>query len=142
MGKTSRQRQLLLFQSFVSSLHICVSQFVISDLCKMTSLSLLIFEHGYSFGIISGIVEGLMAKYTFMAFIHQTVSSAFPEKSVGSAAFISVVLVVVDIEFAGGGLELTGGCGGGTGVEGVVIKGVAGVTLRPVPSPTLYTGSV
>ena len=36
----------------------------------------------------------------------------------GRAAFISVVLVAVDIGFTWGGLGLAGGCGGGTVVEG------------------------
>ena len=46
-------------------------------------------------------VDGLTAKYAFMAFIQQTASSVSPEKSTGSAALISAVLVVVDIGFAG-----------------------------------------
>ena len=44
----------------------------------------------------------------------------------GSAAFISVVLVVVDIGFAGEGLELTGGGGGGTVGGDAVVKETAG----------------
>ena len=54
-------------------------------------------------------VEGLTVKYAFMAFIHQMASLVSPEKSVGRAALILVVLVVVDIGFAGGRSGLTGG---------------------------------
>ena len=67
-------------------------------------------------------VEGLTEKYAFMAFIQQTVSSVSPEKSAGSAALISVVVVVVDIGFIGGGAGLAGDCGGGTVDEGIVVK--------------------
>ena len=58
-------------------------------------------------------VNGLTAKYTFIAFIQWTASSVSPEKSAGSAALISVVLVVVDVGFAGGGAGLAGSCGSG-----------------------------
>ena len=68
---------------------------------------------------------GLTVKYAFMAFIHWTASSVSPEKSVGRAALISVVLV--DIGFAGGGGGLTGVWGGGTVDEGAVVaRGVTG----------------
>ena len=67
-----------------------------------------------------------MVKYALMAFIQWTVSSVLPERSTGSAAFISVVLVVVDIEVSGGGLVLTGDCSGGTVGRGIVIEGAAG----------------
>ena len=50
-------------------------------------------------------------------------SSVSPEKSAGSAAFISVVLVVVDIGLTGGGAGLAGGCSGGTVGKGAVVKG-------------------
>ena len=59
-----------------------------------------------------------------MAFTHQTASSVSPEKSVGRAALISVVLVVVDMGFAGGGGGLAGGCGGGIMGGGAVVDGV------------------
>ena len=66
-------------------------------------------------------VDGLMEKYASMASIHRMASSDSPEKCSGRAALISVVLVVVDMGFAGGGLTggfgLLGGCGGGTGFE-------------------------
>lgn len=67
-----------------------------------------------------------MVKYAFMVFVQQTASSVFSEKSVESAAFIFVVLVMVDIGFARGGLGLTGGCGSGTVDGGTVINGTVG----------------
>ena len=67
-------------------------------------------------------IEGLTEKYTFMAFIQQTASLVSPEKSAGSAALISAVLVVVDIGFAGGGAGLAGGCNGGIVDKSAVVK--------------------
>ena len=69
-------------------------------------------------------VDGLTAKYALIAFIQWTASSVSPEKSAGSAALISVVLVVVDIRFAGGGAGLAGGCGGRTVGGGAVVSEV------------------
>ena len=69
-------------------------------------------------------VDGLTAKYALIAFIQRTASSVSPEKSAGSAALISVVLVVVDIRFAGGGAGLAGGCGGRTVGGGAVVSEV------------------
>ena len=46
-----------------------------------------------------------------------------PEKSAGRAALTSVVLVVVDMGFAGGGGGLAGGWGGGTVDRGAKIDG-------------------
>ena len=83
-------------------------------------------------------VDGLTAKYAFMAFIQQIASSVSPEKSTGSAALISAVLVVVDIGFAGGGAGLAGGCGGGTVDEGAVINEV--VTRGVTGGKGLVTG--
>ena len=48
-------------------------------------------------------VEGLTRKYTSMAFTHWIVSSVSPEKTSGRASLTVLVLVVVDIGFAGGG---------------------------------------
>ena len=71
-------------------------------------------------------MEGLTLKYTFIAFIQWTASLVSPEKSVGSAAFNSEVLVVVNIRFVGGRLGLTGGCSGGmVGRGGAVVRGAA-----------------
>ena len=58
-------------------------------------------------------VDGLIAKYASMASIHRMASSGSPEKCSRRAALISVVLVVVDMGFTGGGL--TGGWGGPAG---------------------------
>lgn len=58
----------------------------------MASLPLAYFVEGYDLGEV---------QYIFMSFIHQTASLVSPEKSVKSAAFISMVLVVEDIGFAG-----------------------------------------
>ena len=63
-------------------------------------------------------------KYASITFTHWTASSVSPEKSAGRAGLISVVLVVVDMGFAGGGSGLAGGCGGGTVGGGAVIDGV------------------
>ena len=68
-----------------------------------------------------------------MTFTHWTASLVSPEKSVGRAALISVVLVVADIGFAGGGDGLTGGCNGGT------VDGDAVVTRRVTGGKGLVT---
>ena len=69
-----------------------------------------------------------------MALTYQTASLVSPEKLAGKAALISVVLVVVDIGFAGGGGGLAGGCGSGivggdTVVDGVVVGMTGGVVV-------------
>ena len=72
-----------------------------------------------------------------MAFTHWTASLVFLEKSAGRAALISVLLVVVDVGFAGGGVGLAGGCGDGTVGGGAVVNGVVvvktGSTLELSP---------
>ena len=67
-------------------------------------------------------VEGLSRKYASMVFTHWLASSVSPEKTSGRASLTVLVLVVVDMGFAGGGTGLAGGCDGGT----VVTKGVTG----------------
>ena len=69
-------------------------------------------------------VEGLTRKYASMAFIHWLASSVSPEKISGRASLTVLVLVVVDMGFAGGGTGLAGGCDGGTVVGGAKIDGV------------------
>ena len=69
-------------------------------------------------------VEGLTRKYASMAFTHRIASSVSPEKTLGRASLTVLVLVVVDIGFAGGGAGLAGGCDGGTVDEGAKIDGV------------------
>ena len=69
-------------------------------------------------------VEGLTQKYASMAFTHRLASSVSPEKTSGRASLTVLVLVVVDMGFAGGGTGLTGGCDGGTVVGGAKIDGV------------------
>ena len=69
-------------------------------------------------------VEGLTRKYASMAFTHQLASSVSPEKISGRASLTALVLVVVDMGFAGGGTGLAVGCGGGTVVGDVKIDGV------------------
>ena len=93
-------------------------------------------------------IKGLTVKYTFMAFIQWMASSVSPEKSAGSAALISVVLVVVDIGFTGGGAGLAGGCGGravgGSVVVGLVVDTVGDtvVTRRVTGGKGLVTGTL
>ena len=72
-----------------------------------------------------------MAKYTFMAFIHQTVSLVSSEKLEGSATFISKIWVVVDIGFVGGALGWAGGSvvGGWTMTEGTTRLDIWGWVL-------------
>ena len=69
-------------------------------------------------------VEGMTRKYAFMAFTHRLASSVSPEKTSGRASLTVLVLVVVDMGFAGGGTGLAGGCDGGTVVGGAKINGV------------------
>ena len=69
-------------------------------------------------------VEGLTRKYTSMAFTHRLASSVSPEKTSGRVSLTVLVLVVVDMGFAGGGTGLAGGCGGGTVFGGANIDGV------------------
>ena len=57
-----------------------------------------------------------------MAFIQQTAFSVSPKKLAGSAALISVVPVMVDIEFAGGRVGLVGSCDGGTIDKDIVVR--------------------
>ena len=59
-----------------------------------------------------------------MAFTHQIASSVSPKKRSGRASLTMVVLVVVDMRFAGGGGGLAGGCGGGTVGGGTTINKV------------------
>ena len=59
-----------------------------------------------------------------MAFTHWMVSSVSPEKTSGRASLTVLVLVVVDMGFAGGGTGLAGGCDEGTVVGGAKIDGV------------------
>ena len=79
-------------------------------------------------------VEGLTQKYAFMAFTHQIASSVSLEKTSGRASLTVLVLVVVDIGFAGGGTGLAGGCDGGTvdghaKINGVVIGTTEGAVV-------------
>ena len=83
-----------------------------------------------------------------MAFTHWTASSVSPEKSAGRAALISVMLMVVDIGFAGGGWEWVGrrlwqwDCGWGVAVvNGVVVDtmGDAVVTRGMIGGKGLVT---
>ena len=69
-------------------------------------------------------VEGLTRKYASMAFTHRLASSVSPEKTSGRASLTVLVLVVVDMGFAGGGTGLAGGCDGGTVVGSAKIDGV------------------
>ena len=74
-------------------------------------------------------VEGLTWKYASMAFTHRIASSVSPEKTSGRASLTVLVLVVVDIGFAGGGTGLVGGCDGGTVDKGAKMDGtVVGTT--------------
>ena len=69
-------------------------------------------------------VEGLTQKYASIAFTHRLASSVSPEKTSGRASLTVLVLVVVDMGFAGGGTGLAGGCSGRTVVGGARIDGV------------------
>ena len=75
-------------------------------------------------------VEGLTRKYASMTFTHQLVSSISPEKISGRASLTVLVLVVVDMGFAGGGTGLAGGCDGGTVVGGAKIDEVVIGTIE------------
>ena len=59
-----------------------------------------------------------------MAFTHQIASLVSPEKSSGRASLTTLVLVVVNMGFTGGGGGLAGGCGGGTVAGDVKINEV------------------
>ena len=78
-------------------------------------------------------VEGLTRKYASMAFTHRLASSVSPEKTSGRASLTVLVLVVVDMGFAGGGTGLAGGCDGGTVVgaksDGVVVGTIEGTVV-------------
>lgn len=65
----------------------------------------------YNLGIIASIGEGADSKVCFHGFHPADSILCF---SVGTATFSSVMLVVVDIGFAGGRLGLRGGCSGRT----------------------------
>ena len=69
-------------------------------------------------------MEGLTQKYASMVFTHRLASSVSPEKISGRASLTALVLVVVDMGFAGGGTGLAGGCNGGIVVGGAKIEGV------------------
>ena len=69
-------------------------------------------------------MEGLTQKYASMMFTHRLASSVSPEKISGRASLTVLVLVVVDMGFAGGGTGLAGGCNGGIVVGGAKIDGV------------------
>ena len=70
-------------------------------------------------------VEGLTRKYASMVFTHRIAFSVSPEKTSGRASLTVLVLVLVDIGFAGGGgTGLAGGCDGGTVDGGAKIDGV------------------
>ena len=60
-------------------------------------------------------------------------SSVSPEKTLGRVSLTVLVLVEVDMGFAGGGTGLAGGCDGGTVDEGAKIDGVVvGMTENTV----------
>ena len=87
-------------------------------------------------------MEGLTRKYASMAFTHWIAFSVSPEKSARRAALTSVVLVVVDMGFAGGGSGLAGGWGGGTVGRGAKINGtVIGTTEGTVVTRGVTGGS-
>ena len=87
-------------------------------------------------------VEGLTQKYASMAFTHQIVSLVSPEKTLGRASLTVLVLVVVDIGFAGGGTGLVGGCDRGTVDEGAKIDGIViGTTEDTVVTRGVTGGS-
>ena len=87
-------------------------------------------------------VEGLTQKYASMAFTHWIASSVSPEKTSGRASLTVLVLVLVDIGFAGGGTGLAGGCDGGTVIEGVKIDVVVvGTTEDAVVTRGVTGGS-
>ena len=69
-------------------------------------------------------MEGLTRKYASMVFTHRLASSVSPEEISGRASLTVLVLVVVDMGFAGGGTGLAGGCGGVSVVGGAKIDGV------------------
>ena len=77
-----------------------------------------------------------------MALTHQIASSVSLERSTGRATLTSVVLVVVDMGFTGGGGGLAGGWGGGTVDGGAKIDGtVVGTTEDTVVTKGVTGGS-
>ena len=70
-------------------------------------------------------VEGLTRKYASMAFTHWLASSVSPEKISGRASLTVLVLVVVDMGFAGGGTGLAGGAK----IDGVVVGTTEGTVV-------------
>ena len=77
-----------------------------------------------------------------MVLTHWIALSVSLEKSAGRAVLTSVVLVVVDMGFAGGGGGLTGGCGGGAVGGGAKIDGtVVGTTEDTVVTKGMTGGS-
>ena len=87
-------------------------------------------------------VEGLTQKYTFMAFTHWIASSVSLEKTSGRVSLTVLVLVVVDMGFAGGGIGLTGGWDGETVDEGTKIDGmVIGMTEDAVVTKGVTGGN-
>ena len=87
-------------------------------------------------------VEGLTQKYASMAFTHRMASLVSPEKTSGRASLTVVVLVVVDMGFAGGGIGLAGGCDGGIVIKGVKIDiVVVGTTEDAVVTRGVTGGS-
>ena len=75
-----------------------------------------------------------------MAFTHWIASSVSPEKTSGRVSLTVLVLVVVDIGFAGGGTGLAGGCDGGTVIKGVKINVVVVGTTEDVVVTRGVTG--
>ena len=87
-------------------------------------------------------VEGLIQKYASMVFTHQIVSLVSPEKISGRASLTMLVLVVVDMGFAGGGGGLVEDWDGGTVDEGAKINGVViGMTEDTVVTKGVTGGS-
>ena len=87
-------------------------------------------------------VEGLTQKYASMVLTHRIASLVSLEKSAGRATLTSVVLVVVDMGFTGGGGGLIGGWGGGTVGRGAKIDGiVVGTTEDTVITKGVTGGS-
>ena len=99
-------------------------------LSKVTDLTLLMVK-----------VKGLTQKYASMVFTHRIASSVFPEKTSGRASLTMLVLVVVDIGFAGGGTGLVGDCDGGTVDEGAKIDVVVIGTTEDTVVTRGVTGS-
>ena len=76
-----------------------------------------------------------------MVFTHRIASSVSPEKTSGRAS-LTVLVLVVDMGFAGGGTGLAGGCDGGMVVEGAKIDvAVVGTTEDAVVARGVTGGS-